>query len=230
MAVADKTIEYTRQRDWFDPDKTQASVTVVGCGGIGSFAAFALAKLGVQTIRLVDFDTVEEHNIPNQMFTPIQAGDLKTRALANTIASFDPSANMAFEIETYEQRLQDGVPLSDVVVSALDSMEARADLWEQVRMKINVKLFLDARLAAENIVLYAVNPINAEDIAGYEATLHSDEEALELSCTGRSIIDVGFAVASLITRAVRRQYAHEEHERVVYLNQQTLDLFKGGWA
>lgn len=219
-------MDYTRQRDWFDPDTTDASVTIVGCGGIGSFTAFALAKLGVQQLALVDFDTVEEHNLPNQLFSHAHLGSKKVGAIANTIHMQNESATVAM----YDQRLQEGVPLNDVIISALDSMEARADLWQQVKYKLACKLFIDARLGGENIVVYSLNPSVPSEIAGYEATLHSDEEGLDLPCTGRSIIDVGFSVAALITRAVRRHYAGCEAEAQVYLDQRNLELFKGGWA
>jgi hypothetical protein len=234
------TIEYTRQRKWFDPDRTNASVTIVGCGGIGSFAAFALAKLGVQQLTLLDFDIVEPHNIPNQMFRftddEYPDGDLgraKVDGVAWTVAEFAGLPRLHDPTRWCRPicgRLEDGVPLSDVVISALDSMEARAELWKQIRYKAACKLFLDGRLAGENIVLYAVNPILPSDVKGYEATLHSDDEALELSCTARSIIDVGFTIAALITRAVRRHYAEEEVERVVYQNQEQLTIHKGGWS
>lgn len=222
-------MDYTRQRDWFDPDTTDASVTIVGCGGIGSFTAFALAKLGVQDLKLLDFDFVEEHNVPNQLYRPGNASEthpiLKVRALGATV--FDHTGIVP---SVHAIPLQDGVPLSDVVISALDSMEARADLWQQVKYKLACKLFIDARLGGENIVVYSLNPSVPSEIAGYEATLHSDEEGLDLPCTGRSIIDVGFSVAALITRAVRRFYAGSEPEAQVYLNQANLELFKGGWA
>jgi ThiF family len=221
-------MDYTRQRDWFDPDKTDASVTIVGCGGIGSFAAFALAKLGVQRITLVDYDMVDEHNVPNQLFGWRQVNQSKVSALARTLGAYSGDFAPTYP-RLYEQPLQEGVPLSDVVVSALDSMSARADLWQQVKYKVRCKLFLDARLGGEHVILYAVNPCRPDDAAGYERTLYSDDEASELPCTARSIIDVGFAVGSLITRAVRRHYAREALEPTVYLNQQTLDIFKGGW-
>lgn len=217
-------MDYTRQRAWFDPSTTNAAATIVGCGGIGSFAAFALAKLGVQTLKLVDFDTVSEHNIPNQLFEPAQLGELKVSALAENISSATGIHPTAIDAP-----LQDGIPRSPIVVSALDSMTARAELWKQIRYKLDVKLFLDGRLGGEHVVLYSVNPSNPTDIAGYEATLHSDADGKDLPCTARSIIDVGFAVGSLITRAVRRYYAHEPATPMVYLNQQTLDIFKGGW-
>jgi hypothetical protein len=217
-------MDYTRQRAWFDPSAINAAATIVGCGGIGSFAAFALAKLGVQTLKLVDFDTVDEHNVPNQLFALDQLGELKVSALADSISSATGVHPIGISAP-----LQDGIPRLPIVVSALDSMAARTELWEQVRYRLDVKLFLDGRLGGEHVVLYSVDPSNPTDVAGYEATLHSDADGEDLPCTARSIIDVGFAVGSLITRAVRRHYAHEPSTPTVYLNQQTLDIFKGGW-
>jgi molybdopterin-synthase adenylyltransferase len=217
-------MDYTRQRAWFDPSTTNAAATIVGCGGIGSFSAFALAKLGVQTLTLVDFDTVDEHNIPNQLFEPHQLGEFKVSALADNISTATGVYPTGISAP-----LEDGIPRLPIVVSALDSMASRAALWQQVRYKLDVKLFLDGRLGGEHIVLYSVDPSNPTDVAGYEATLHSDADGADLPCTARSIIDVGFVVGSLITRAVRRYYAHEPATPTVYLNQQTLDIFKGEW-
>jgi len=218
-------IDYTRQRDFFDPDKVNATVTIVGCGGIGSFTGFALAKLGVRELRLLDFDHVEAHNVPNQLFLPKQVGVTKVNALAETIYSATDTTNVV----THEHPLQDGIPMSPIVISALDSMQARAELWQRVKGKLDVKLFLDGRLGGENVLLYAAKPSLPSDIRGYEATLHSDEEGVDLPCTGRAIIDVGFAIASLMTRAVRLHYAGEPHTPITYLNQNTLELQKGDW-
>ena len=220
------SIDYTRQRDFFDPGKVDATVTIVGCGGIGSFTGFALAKLGVRKFRLLDLDCVEAHNIPNQLFWPEQVGWSKVDALTRTI--HDASDGTA-EVEAFERPLQDGVPLSPIVISALDSMSARADLWKLVKNKLDVKLFLDGRLGGENVLLYAANPTLPSDQRGYEATLHSDTEGIDLPCTGRAIIDVGFAIASLMTRAVRKHYAGEPHTPITYLNQNTLEMQKGDW-
>jgi sulfur carrier protein ThiS adenylyltransferase len=217
--------DYTRQKDWYDPDKVSAACTIVGCGGIGSFTALALAKLGVQRLNLVDFDTVDEHNIPNQLYGVDWVDSPKVEALEATLSAY---AGLD-DVLTFERPLQDGIPRAPVVISALDSMTARAALWEQVRYKLDVKLFLDGRLAGENIILYAVDPTNPTDVKGYEDTLHSDEEGSDLPCTGRSIIDVGFAIGSLMTRAVRRHYAGEAREAGVYLDQANLDIYKFGW-
>lgn len=221
-------IEYTRQREWFNPnDHADAGVTIVGCGGIGSFTAIALAKLGIQRFDLIDFDTVEAHNFPNQFFSPDMIGEFKTDALATQLAAISGAT-----ITQHNNRLEESpLPLNSVVIAALDSMSARSELWNLVRMKLQCRLLLDGRLAGQRIVLYAVRPTNMTDIKGYEATLYSDEDAIEDSCTARSIIDVGFQVASLMTRAVRLTLANDREgvDPITYFNQETLEIMKGGW-
>lgn len=216
-------IEYTRQLDWFSPaDNPDAHVTIVGVGGIGSFTAMALAKLGVPKLTLVDFDEVEAHNLPNQMFMPTHLGVEKVEAMEHFIDITNPDV----EVERIVGPLGDGITTgtrpAGVIVSGLDSMAARADLWGQLKYETAVPLYLDARLAGQQVILYGACPSQYDDIQGYEATLHSDEEGLDTACTARAVIDVGFAVASLITRAVRRHYAGLPVERVAWLDQESL--------
>ncbi|MBQ7128202.1 MAG: ThiF family adenylyltransferase, partial [Alphaproteobacteria bacterium] len=45
-----------------------ATVMVVGCGAVGSFAIEALARTGIGHIIVVDFDSVDESNINRQLF------------------------------------------------------------------------------------------------------------------------------------------------------------------
>ena len=74
---------------------TQVHAMVVGVGGVGSWAAEALARSGVGHITLVDLDHVAESNINRQ----IQAcdatlGQEKIKALANHIHSYFPTGQI----------------------------------------------------------------------------------------------------------------------------------------
>ncbi|HXZ97850.1 MAG TPA: ThiF family adenylyltransferase, partial [Candidatus Acidoferrum sp.] len=44
-----------------------ASVAIVGLGGLGTVAATCLTMAGVGRIRLIDQDTVETHNLQRQI-------------------------------------------------------------------------------------------------------------------------------------------------------------------
>ena len=52
-------------------------ITVIGAGGIGAATVVALAKTGFENITVYDFDTVEQHNLPNQLL-PMWVGDQDT--------------------------------------------------------------------------------------------------------------------------------------------------------
>ena len=213
---------YMRQLGIFNPsDHPTAHVTFVGVGGIGSFAAFAAGKLGIPSITLIDPDTVEKHNQPNQMYDSGDVGVPKVEALNGWMderATFDNVA--ADKDTTYKQ---------GVVVSGLDSMAARSEVWQGIKMNPSIERYIDARIAGQLILIYSFVPYDPEACDKYEATLHSDDEAEPASCTARGIIDVGFAVGSLITRQLRQHYAREAIEPVTYINHETLSVSKGDW-
>lgn len=240
------SLSYMRQTGIFDPAKNpHASATFVGVGGIGSFAAFATAKLGIPNLTLIDPDVVEEHNVPCQMFRMADAFDedgadeLKVEAMKAQILDTNPDANVTAYMARAEEdgfAGPDHAPLlkpdrlTGLVVSGLDSMKARSDLWHaNVRLNPLVPMYIDGRLDGQTIVIYAVNPCNMEDVEQYEATLASDDEVPAGMCTERSIIDVGFMVGSLISRMVRLHYTDQPLDKITVVNQATLDVAKGGW-
>jgi molybdopterin/thiamine biosynthesis adenylyltransferase len=200
---------------------------MIGCGGIGSFTALGLAKLGVPNLTFLDPDYVEDHNVPNQLFAPDEISENKALACANMVqvhnefASVDYHPSKGEDMEKYE----------GLVISGLDSMDARKEIWEQcIKLKPRVPLYIDARLSGQFIIAYAVNPCKTSDIKSYELTLHSDEEAEDISCTERGIIDVGLQVASLLTRLVRMHFTGDGIPAITMMNQETYVTTQGAWV
>ena len=62
-----------------------SKVVVCGIGGLGSHVAISLARSGVGTIKIIDFDVVEPSNINRQSYFINQIGLYKTQALKNII-------------------------------------------------------------------------------------------------------------------------------------------------
>jgi len=60
-------------------------VTVIGCGGIGSWVALNMALIGVRKIILIDPDTIEIHNLNRTPFTLAHIDLPKVEALAELI-------------------------------------------------------------------------------------------------------------------------------------------------
>ena len=68
-----------------------ARIAVVGLGGVGSWAAEALARSGVAELTLIDLDHVSEGNINRQIQATGQTiGQAKAQALCERLADIHP--------------------------------------------------------------------------------------------------------------------------------------------
>ena len=68
----------------------QAVIGIAGCGGLGSNAAIALARIGVKKLVIADFDIVEHSNLNRQQFFFTDIGKNKTDALEAHIHKINP--------------------------------------------------------------------------------------------------------------------------------------------
>ena len=109
----------------------RARVAVVGVGGVGSWAAEALARSGVASLVLIDLDQVAESNINRQVqATGATLGQAKVLALQARIADIHPGCDVlaleAFvEPDLWPALLPHPV---DVVVDACDQVRAKLAL------------------------------------------------------------------------------------------------------
>ena len=62
----------------------------MGLGGLGSLVAFALARVGVGHLLLVDFDVVEPSNLNRQNYFIDQVGMKKTEAMRENLVRVNP--------------------------------------------------------------------------------------------------------------------------------------------
>ena len=72
-----------------------AHVAVVGVGGVGSWAAEALARSGVGRLTLIDLDHVAESNINRQVHALTETvGQAKVQAMRDRIAQIHPACSV----------------------------------------------------------------------------------------------------------------------------------------
>jgi len=108
-----------------------ARVLVVGVGGVGSFAAEALARSGVGTLALVDFDRVCITNTNRQLHAMQGTiGRSKVEVMAERLRSIHPTGTVEAIGEFYNrdaaERLLEGHV--DFVVDAIDNLTAKGHL------------------------------------------------------------------------------------------------------
>ncbi|WP_418699625.1 ThiF family adenylyltransferase [Anaerotignum sp.] len=113
-----------------------ARVALFGIGGVGSFAAEALARGGVGHITLVDGDTVSITNINRQLIAlHSTVGKEKTAVMAKRIADISPET----EVETYpvvygaENRDLLDFSTYDYVIDAIDTVTSKLILIEEAK-------------------------------------------------------------------------------------------------
>lgn len=113
-----------------------ASVCVVGIGGVGSWAAEALARTGVGRITLIDLDMVAESNTNRQLHALEDAfGKAKVDAMAERVQAINPECEVRC-IEDFvtpdnvDQLLAEPV---SVVIDAIDQVRAKAAMLAHCR-------------------------------------------------------------------------------------------------
>jgi hypothetical protein len=210
-------LDLYRQQDLIESDQLDVPITVVGCGGIGSFVIVALAKMGCRALTAYDDDRVEPHNIPNQAYRLADVGRLKVEALAELVREV---AGVPLETRAERVRIQ---RFQGVVVVAVDTMSARREIWLQgIRHRAAVPLYIDARMGAEVARVFTVRPADPDDVRRYEASLYADEEAMNLPCTAQAIVYTGFSIAGLVAGQIKKFLTGEPLKGELILDHKTV--------
>jgi tRNA A37 threonylcarbamoyladenosine dehydratase len=107
-----------------------AHVVVVGIGGVGSWAAEALARSGVGRLTLIDLDHVAESNVNRQIHAMESTfGAAKVLAMRDRIAAINPACVVdAVEEFIDEINVATLIPPCDAVIDAIDQVRAKAAL------------------------------------------------------------------------------------------------------
>jgi tRNA A37 threonylcarbamoyladenosine dehydratase len=109
----------------------RATVTVLGLGGVGSFAAEALVRSGVGRVVLVDYDRICVTNVNRQLHAAKGTlGKPKVAVMAERLRAINPDAIVDPRAEFYraETSARLLVPEPDVVVDAIDNVAAKMHL------------------------------------------------------------------------------------------------------
>ena len=108
-----------------------AHIVVIGIGGVGSWAAEALARNAVGNITLIDLDNIAESNVNRQLHAVDGAfGKAKVSAMHERILSINPMCKVR-EIEDFITAANIAALLNfkcDVIVDCIDDAQAKIAL------------------------------------------------------------------------------------------------------
>lgn len=109
----------------------RARVAVFGIGGVGGYAAEALARSGVGALDLVDNDTVSESNINRQIIAlHSTVGKYKTDAAAERLRDINPNIGLVLYRTFFmpENAAEFDFTQYDYVVDAIDTVTGKIEL------------------------------------------------------------------------------------------------------
>lgn len=191
--------DYGRHMSVFDPAKHGGMlIHVVGAGATGSRISLELAKMGCNNINVWDFDKVEAHNLPNQVYGPCHVGWDKVDALKDvcrTLAGVEINAHS----EAYTGNdTETESPVGKIVFLLTDTMKSRKDIWKNLQRRLGMQLLIETRMGIEQGKVYTIEP--TDDPAAYADTFCEDDQAEESACGSRTV--VGPTAAALAGHAI----------------------------
>ena len=170
-------IDLSKSYEFFQPEKEDARINIVGCGSVGSTIAVLLARAGVTKMTLWDFDMVEPHNLANQMFRQCDVGKLKTEALADILAEINPDIRDDLQLKSDGWN---GQQLSGYVFLCVDSIELRREIVEKFFDSPYIRAMFDFRTRLTDAQHYAADWSDYKKKKNFLSTMEfSHEEAAE---------------------------------------------------
>ena len=191
--------KYNNQHGIFNPKDQRLYIKIYGGGSSGSFIALTLAKMGFNNIEVVDFDTVELHNIPNQFYRIKDIGKPKVDALKDIIKEFTD-----VDIIAVNTKIDDNYTImlsSDILyIICVDNVETRRVIYSQ--LKDSPMLVIDGGLGGEEFHTQVLQMNNLEHQKRYEEYLNSEHK--DMPCGFQNVIYTILNEASEICNIVKR--------------------------
>ncbi|MBT5483102.1 MAG: molybdopterin-synthase adenylyltransferase MoeB [Gammaproteobacteria bacterium] len=163
-----------------------ASVLIIGLGGLGCPAAMYLASSGVGHLILADDDEVDLTNLQRQIaHTTDNVGMNKVTSAGQALAKL----NDGVKVTTLKQRLEgealeEAVKNADVVLDCTDNFSSRFAI-NAATVKYRVPLVSGAAIRMEGQV--SVFDKRQDDSPCYQC-LHPDGDDLNLSCSENGVL------------------------------------------
>lgn len=111
-----------------------ATVGIAGCGGLGSNAAVALARVGIGKLVIADHDVVEPSNLNRQQYFVEHIGKPKVEALKEIILKANPFAEVeCHQVKIIPANVVELFKTADVIVEAFDLADQKQMLVEAVQ-------------------------------------------------------------------------------------------------
>ena len=198
-------VDDRRQRQLVrSPEKISA--LVIGAGSIGSVSAMLMARTGIGRIVLYDDDTLEEWNCTGGLFDKSYLGKPKVESVQSLIR-----IATGREIETRNEKFVRGVEVEDfdIILSGVDSMSARRQIWDLLLDIRSWNTYIDARMGGHVSEVFTVKRRDRPKFEWYQETL--GVQVAPMACGTEATSYVMARLSSMVGRSVRSVTNEERH-------------------
>ena len=109
----------------------KATVTVIGCGGLGGFVVEELARLGIGNLRICDPDRFSISNINRQLYAQSDTiGQYKAAVAAKRVYLLHGQTTVLPVTTRFQEQEEQLLAGTEVVVDCLDNVSSRRELAE----------------------------------------------------------------------------------------------------
>lgn len=147
-------MDLAKSHEFFQPEMCEDRLHIIGCGATGSTLAENLVRLGLKNLTLYDFDTVEPHNIANQIYRHSDIGTPKVEALSKLLTEINPE--IVGNIKTIRTGYS-SQPLSGYIFLCIDTIDLRRDIVKRCEGNEHIKAVFDFRIRLTDAQHYAAD-------------------------------------------------------------------------
>lgn len=198
---------------WYEAIQ-QKIIVLAGVGGIGSYVGFLLARMHPKSMFIYDDDRVEAVNMSGQLYGKNDVTKYKVDALSAMVSIY---ANYQ-SVFAINQRFTEESEPARIMICGFDNMAARKLFYKKWKNLVYLLpedqrgtcLFIDGRLAAEDLQVYCLTGDNGYGMTKYETTcLFTDEEADETVCSYKQTTYMANMIGSIIVNLFTNFVANE---------------------
>lgn len=153
--------------------------------------------MGIKDIHIWDNDILEPRNCPTEVaYSESDVGKSKVEAARNMVNWLVGNSN---NLTIHKERVNSKTQLSGIVISGVDSMKSRKEIWGTVKENyLDIPLYIDGRSGGETIQILSVVMSNFQAQEDYETWLFSDDDAAKIECGARNIGYIAMGIAAEI--------------------------------
>jgi hypothetical protein len=210
-----ETINIMRHESVFNPTDYPYPFHIIGAGATGSRVFAALVELGIPNIHVYDYDTIEDHNLANQIY---MANDINLpkvegcRKFVEAKLGVVPETMVFHNLRVTQAYIRGNNLESGVVFIMTDTMASRRGIFDALTSRVSAMsllpestqltqspmLIIETRMGSTHGSVFSINPFDSTACDAWRNTLvdDSDEDIIELSPCGTAL-SVG-TTASLI--------------------------------